>query len=148
MLVYSLALAREVNAMDFLKRTIGNIKNQWNKAFLNWIELNWKINKLLLPHNLYSGAKHIPLFHKRPLHFHCSYWRRFHPNHTNTITWTTNSLCLAFNNIVTNLISGNKKQKHCFTPGGPKDVPQMYYFFIGSFRWPLLLSFTFLLYNT
>ena len=29
--------------------------------------LNWRINKLLLPH-LYSGAKHIPLFSQRPLH--------------------------------------------------------------------------------
>ena len=26
------------------------------------------INKLFLPHNLYSGAKHIPLFSQRPFH--------------------------------------------------------------------------------
>ena len=25
-----------------------------------------------VPHNLYSGAKHIPLFSQRPFHFHCS----------------------------------------------------------------------------
>ena len=33
------------------------------------ITVNWRINKLLLPHNLYSGAKHIPLFSQRPFHF-------------------------------------------------------------------------------
>ena len=27
---------------------------------------------MLLPHNLYSGAKHIPLFSQRPFHFHSS----------------------------------------------------------------------------
>ena len=26
---------------------------------------------LLLPYNLYSGTKHIPLFSQRPLYFHC-----------------------------------------------------------------------------
>ena len=30
------------------------------------------MNKLLLPHYLYSNAKHIPLFSQRPFHFHCS----------------------------------------------------------------------------
>ena len=37
-----------------------------------WLIVNWRINKLLLPHNLYSGAKHIPLSSQRPFHFHCS----------------------------------------------------------------------------
>ena len=27
---------------------------------------------MLLKHNLYSGAKHFPLFSQRPFHFHCS----------------------------------------------------------------------------
>ena len=31
--------------------------------------MNWRINKLLLPHNPYFGAKHIPLFSQRPFHF-------------------------------------------------------------------------------
>ena len=31
--------------------------------------LNWRINKLLLPHNLYSGTNNIPLFSQRPFHF-------------------------------------------------------------------------------
>ena len=30
---------------------------------------NWRINKLLLPHNHYSGAKHITLFSQRPFHY-------------------------------------------------------------------------------
>ena len=30
--------------------------------------VNWRFNKLLLLHNLYSGAKHIPLFSQRPFH--------------------------------------------------------------------------------
>ena len=34
--------------------------------------VNWRINKLLLPHNLYSAAKHFPLSSQRPFHFHCS----------------------------------------------------------------------------
>ena len=32
--------------------------------------LIWRINKLLLQHNLYSGANHVPLFH-------CSCWRHY-----------------------------------------------------------------------
>ena len=36
--------------------------------------VNWRINKLLLPHNFYSHAKRIPLFHKRPLQFDHCYW--------------------------------------------------------------------------
>ena len=32
-------------------------------------KVNWRINSLLLPHNLYSGTKHIPLFSQRPFHF-------------------------------------------------------------------------------
>ena len=40
--------------------------------------VNWRINKLLLPHNLYSGAKHIPLSSQRPFHFHCSIGALFH----------------------------------------------------------------------
>ena len=30
------------------------------------LKVNWMINKLLLPHDLYSGAKHIPLSSQRP----------------------------------------------------------------------------------
>ena len=33
--------------------------------------LDWTINKLLLPHNLYSGTKNIPLFSQRPFYFYC-----------------------------------------------------------------------------
>ena len=33
--------------------------------------VNWRINKLFLPHTLYSGAIHISLFSQRPFHFHC-----------------------------------------------------------------------------
>ena len=40
---------------------------------------------LLLPHNLYSGAKHIPLSSQRPFHFNCYYWLHFNSNKTNTI---------------------------------------------------------------
>ena len=40
--------------------------------------LIWRINKLLLQHNLYSGANHIPLFY-------CSYRRPFYCDQTNTI---------------------------------------------------------------
>ena len=35
------------------------------------------ISNLLLPHNLYSGVKHIPLSSQRPFHFHYSYWQDF-----------------------------------------------------------------------
>ena len=34
--------------------------------------MNWRISNLLLPHNLCSGAKHVPLISQRPFHFHCS----------------------------------------------------------------------------
>ena len=37
-----------------------------------YIIVNWRIKKFLLPHNLYSGPKHIPLFSQRPFHFQCS----------------------------------------------------------------------------
>ena len=47
---------------------------------------NWRINKLLLPQNIYSGAKHVPLFH-------CSYWLHFQSDQTNT---QFNSLRLIF----------------------------------------------------
>ena len=40
---------------------------------------------LLLSHNLYSGAKHIPLTSRRPFHFQCSIGALFHSNQTNTI---------------------------------------------------------------
>ena len=39
------------------------------KGFLEQI-FNWRINKLLLPHNLYSCANHAPLFY-------CSCWHPF-----------------------------------------------------------------------
>ena len=42
----------------FLKKTI-NFKQYM---------VNFGINKFLLPHNIYSGAKHIPLFSQRPFH--------------------------------------------------------------------------------
>ena len=35
--------------------------------------VSWRINKLLLPHNLYSGVRHIPLLSQRPFLFHCSF---------------------------------------------------------------------------
>ena len=35
--------------------------------------VNWSMNKLLLSHNPYSGAKHIPLSSQMPFHFHCSF---------------------------------------------------------------------------
>ena len=39
--------------------------------FDRWISyiVNQRTDKLLLPHNLYSGAKHIPLSLQRPFHF-------------------------------------------------------------------------------
>ena len=40
--------------------------------------LIWKINKSILPHYLYSGANHLPLFY-------CSCWRPFYCDQTNTI---------------------------------------------------------------
>ena len=42
--------------------------------------VNWRINKLVLPHSFYFGAKHILLSSKRPL----PCWRPFHSNKTNT----------------------------------------------------------------
>ena len=54
----------------------------------NYNTLNWMINKLLLPHYLYSGAEHILLFSQRPFHFHCSIGHfLFHYKH-NTFTFT------------------------------------------------------------
>ena len=44
--------------------------------------LIWRINKLLLTHNLYSGTNHIPLFN-------CSCWAPFYCDHTNAILWVT-----------------------------------------------------------
>ena len=35
-------------------------------------QVNWRINHLLPPHNLYSDAKHIPMSSQKPFHFHCS----------------------------------------------------------------------------
>ena len=40
--------------------------------------LIWRINKSILPHYLYSGANHLPLFY-------CSCWRPFYCDQTNTI---------------------------------------------------------------
>ena len=41
-------------------------------VFMNKYLLNWRINKLLLPHTLYSGAKHMLSISQRPFHFHYS----------------------------------------------------------------------------
>ena len=38
----------------------------------NLVIMNWRINKLLLPHNFYYGPRHITLFSQRPSHFDCS----------------------------------------------------------------------------
>ena len=46
----------------------------------------WRINKLLLPHNPYSGAKHIRLSFLRPFHFQYSIGASF-CNQTNTILY-------------------------------------------------------------
>ena len=47
--------------------------------------VNWRISKLFLPDNLYSGAKHIFLSSQKPSRFH---WHPFHSDQTNTIYWT------------------------------------------------------------
>ena len=66
--------------------------------------VNWRINKLLLQRNLYSGAKHIPLSSKRPL----SCWRLFHSDQTNTIiVWAPlhfYSFCESLSKIFTSLL--------------------------------------------
>ena len=56
----------------------------WSLLCTHYYIVNWRINKLRLPHSLYSGTKHIPLSSQRPFHFHCSYWRLFHSDQTNT----------------------------------------------------------------
>ena len=48
--------------------------------------VNGRINKSLLPHNLYSDAIHIPLSSQRQFHFHCFSWHHFHSDETNTIS--------------------------------------------------------------
>ena len=54
-------------------RVTGLFAGQYNTIILHTsrcLLLIWRINKLLLPHNLYSGAKHISLFY-------CSCWHPF-----------------------------------------------------------------------
>ena len=41
--------------------------------------VNWRISKLFLPDNLYSGAKHIFLSSQKPSRFHCSIGALFIP---------------------------------------------------------------------
>ena len=63
------------NFKPFLKKRLWNILLLSKglattfKGFLEQI-FNWRINKLLLPHNLYSCANHAPLFY-------CSCWHPF-----------------------------------------------------------------------
>ena len=47
--------------------------------------VSWMINKLLLQHNLFSGANHIPLSSQMPLPFHFSIGALSQSDQTNTI---------------------------------------------------------------
>ena len=47
----------------------GSFSSQFNTEDHCAFTVNWRINKSLLPHNLYSTTKHIPLTLQRPFHF-------------------------------------------------------------------------------
>ena len=64
-------------------------EKEWQVARWQYhVILIWRSNKLLLPHNLYSGANHIPLFY-------CSCWGPFYCDQTNTIIYILGFRCFS-----------------------------------------------------
>ena len=76
----------------------------------------WRINKLLLPHKLYSGAKHITLSSQRFFHFHCSIGTLFHSDKTNTIIQLSlYNRCLVKVICVTTALSKKIRRQKCIS---------------------------------
>ena len=64
------------NRQRINKKLSFSLFNTKDHGQIYWLHFNYtdyivnqRVNKLLLPQNLYSGAKHIPLFLQRPFHF-------------------------------------------------------------------------------
>ena len=58
--------------------------------------VDWRIKNLLLPHNLYSGAKHIPLSSQRPFSLSLLIGRLFIPTREVQVPLVTSVIALLY----------------------------------------------------